>query len=137
MTLTYRDKLPDDHPIKRGFVSFVPRRTDTSGAPLLPEPSYPRTPKADPSPDPMQGAVDQIEAALRAKGEQFAKLTPEQYARYMADRANGLVLPLQVYIEVAPFLRTEFAVFLSEPSAVTSYPVVCVKLCKYVDQVIG
>jgi hypothetical protein len=42
--------------------------------------------------------VDQIEAALRAKGEQFAKLTPEQYDRYMADRANGLVLPLQVYI---------------------------------------
>ena len=39
-----------------------------------------------------------IEAALRAKGEQLAKLTPGQYARYMADRDNGLVLPLQVYI---------------------------------------
>ena len=98
MTFTMRNKLPDDHPIKRGFVSFVPRRTDTSGTPLLPEPSYPRTPKADPSPDPMQGAVDQIEAALRSKIERVDALTPEQYARYMADRDNGLVLPLQVYI---------------------------------------
>jgi hypothetical protein len=37
---------------------------------------------------------------------------PARNPHYLADR----------YPEVVPFLRTEFAVFLSEPSAVTSYP---------------
>jgi len=106
MTLTYRDKLPDDHPIKRGFVSFVPRRTDTSGAPLLPEPSYPRTPKADPSPDPMQGAIDQIEAALRSKIERVDALTPEQYARYLAGVPLNSLSPLPEFTTPKPNDRT-------------------------------
>lgn len=71
MTFEMRNKLPDDHPIKRGMVAFVPRRIETA------EPnSMPEIP-ADQSPDPMQGAIDQIERALRAKD-----------ARHMTERSN-------------------------------------------------
>lgn len=71
MTFEMRDKLPDDHPIKRGMVVFVPRRIKTA------EPNS--TPEAAPgqSPDPMHPAIDQIERALRAKD-----------ARHMTERSN-------------------------------------------------
>lgn len=59
MTLVMRNKLPDNHPIARGFVSFVPRRTDKSDQNSLPWAKSPA--------DPTQNALDQIERAVGAK----------------------------------------------------------------------
>ena len=62
MTMAIRNKLPDDHPIKRGFIAFGPRRTPSSGENSSPVES---SPKVNLNVDPMQAAADQNEQTMR------------------------------------------------------------------------